>query len=373
MTSLEFASRIRALVPNHTNHFIHELINYARSPYDLIGYDRFVSYLPRFGADTTDVVTLSSSEEGSDVEYVGYIGGVETVDGTASNSVQVRTDTSSTSNNNETISISNRNETIEQPGASTSRSTLDALDGLITNVSDDSDEEEIGMLLLRKPKISAKDQIRGRTGPSPTNSQSTSTHESTANDSAETDRECTVIVAPTNVQPSEASTSQASDVILGITPKIEPQTTTVDNSGSDSDECLFVCAKKPPHLRTPEYVELNSDSDSDVVFVSQETCEMPMADITNNHLDAVADMRKSVLSALVAAQNSETNASAKRKRSRATDTNSTGYSRQPATARVYSGKPSTSEAMLQWLIQPPEDSSRRISPRCKSFLTFFFV
>lgn len=44
---------------------------------------------------------------------------------------------------------------------------------------------------------------------------------------------------------------------------------------SDSDECLFVCAKKPPHLRTPEYVELNSESDSDVVFVNEEVLPLP--------------------------------------------------------------------------------------------------
>lgn len=39
---------------------------------------------------------------------------------------------------------------------------------------------------------------------------------------------------------------------------------------TDSDECQFVQAIKPPHLRTPEYVSLNSeDEDSDVVFVNE--------------------------------------------------------------------------------------------------------
>lgn len=58
MTSAEFRSNIRALVPNHTDHFIHELINYARSPYDLIGYDRHVTYSPRFepGTKTHNII-----------------------------------------------------------------------------------------------------------------------------------------------------------------------------------------------------------------------------------------------------------------------------------------------------------------------------
>lgn len=60
MTSPEFRNRIRPLVPNHTDHFIHELINYARSPYDLIGYDRYVTYSPRFESD--DVVNIFFSK-----------------------------------------------------------------------------------------------------------------------------------------------------------------------------------------------------------------------------------------------------------------------------------------------------------------------
>lgn len=38
---------LRPYIGNYTTHFIHELYNYARSPYDLIGYDRNVQYSMR--------------------------------------------------------------------------------------------------------------------------------------------------------------------------------------------------------------------------------------------------------------------------------------------------------------------------------------
>lgn len=60
MTSPDFRTRVRACVPDHTEHFIHELINYARSPYDLVGYDRYVTYVPRFESDNNEIVSLDA-------------------------------------------------------------------------------------------------------------------------------------------------------------------------------------------------------------------------------------------------------------------------------------------------------------------------
>lgn len=405
MTSHDFASRIRALVPNHTDHFIHELINYARSPYDLVGYDRFVTYTPRFESETNDVVTLSSSEEGSDVEFVGPVLGpvVEIESGDVIN-VVTNQNTSSNDNDNRSNSNSNRNDSIEQPGASTSgvstvtatssaaapsqQQTIDQMTPAPDLSGDDSDEEEIKNYLRHKPNVSTEEMIRGRTGPTPplllpplpvvinaestpSNSNNNNINNNNSSQKSDFDSERTIIIAPNNVQTNDgASTSQAVTA-PEIVPKIEPNTNTkstpqevIDaDSGSDSDECLFVCAKKPPHLRTPEYVELNSDSDSDVVFVSSQT---PMTEITNSHLEAAAnDVRKSILDVL-SAHCSETSTNLRRKRVRnTTDTNSTTYTTQNASSSVYEAKPSTSEAMLQWLIQSPDEHSRRISPRCK--------
>lgn len=377
MTSFDFQSRIRILVPNHTDHFIHELINYARSPYDIIGYDRFVRYLPRFDSDATEIVTLTSSEEGSDIEFVG------TIDATITNISNNATNQNSTSNDNETriniINVSgtsssnnNRNDSIDQTGASTSGlSTVTITNRQINgpNLSgDDSDEEEIKTYLRHKPNVTTDEIIRGRTGPSP----------STAGGSTEKsdfDSDRTIIIATNTVQSNVASTSQAiTENLLDITPKVEPNTQTkttqevIDaDNGSDSDECLFVCAKKPPHLRTPEYVELNSDSDSDVVFVSSETCQTPLAECS--HIDVANDVRKSILSALQSQRN-ENSTNLRRKRGRPTDTTTTAYTNQTDTTNTYEAKPSTSEAMLQWLIEEPheEQHSRRISPKGMIFI-----
>lgn len=409
MTSFDFQSRIRALVPNHTDHFIHELINYARSPYDLIGYDRYVTYLPRFESDTNDIVTLSSSEEGSDVEFVGPVIDVETTDDAVqsvalnqsisandnearSNSGSASASTSaSASASGSGSSSSHQNESFEQPGASTSGVTP-ATQTQITDVEapnlsgDDSDEEEIKNYLQHKPNVTAEEIIRGRTGPSPKNPEQTcsNSNENQNNETKENNEnsdlssERTIITTPIDIVQTneEATTSIAADVTmatLGITPKIEPNTQTkpaqevIDaDSGSDSDECLFVCAKKPPHLRTPEYVELNSDSDSDVVFVSSETCAPPpstQANMATRAMDALHEAEKTVYNLFTAVQRAETSTNLKRKRGRAVDCASTAYTSQNTS--TYEAKPSTSEAMLQWLIQPPEEHSRRISPRCK--------
>lgn len=54
---------------NKTDHFIHEFYNFMRSPFDMIGYDRCVSY-GRPGSPPINV--LSDYENDSDVTLVGY-------------------------------------------------------------------------------------------------------------------------------------------------------------------------------------------------------------------------------------------------------------------------------------------------------------
>ena len=52
-------------------HFLHEFLNYARSPYDLIGYDRSVEYTPRFLVQIEpQVVDVSSSSDNEDVRLI---------------------------------------------------------------------------------------------------------------------------------------------------------------------------------------------------------------------------------------------------------------------------------------------------------------
>lgn len=249
ITSYEFQSRIRVLVANHTDHFIHELINYARSPYDLIGYDRFVTYSPRFETDTNDVVTVSSSEEGSDVEFVGAIQTETDARNTDTSNILPNQNNNDNTNNGLDNFCNNANDCVEQAGASTSgiigatqtqtqtQTRTETISSPILS-GDDSDEEEIKNYLRHKPNVSAEEVIRGRTGPSPNNANnmpSNSNANANANVNAnelsekiDFDSERTIIVAPNNPHSMEASTSQASNIVnvLQIIPKVEPNSQT---------------------------------------------------------------------------------------------------------------------------------------------------
>lgn len=56
------------------------------------------------------------------------------------------------------------------------------------------------------------------------------------------------------------------DLQVEISENVPPASSEVVVESSDS-ECQFVLALKPPHLRTPEQVSLDSASDSDVVYI----------------------------------------------------------------------------------------------------------
>ena len=45
--SPEFRELVRPHFAAYTDHFVHELLNYARTNFDLIGYDQSVTYLPQ--------------------------------------------------------------------------------------------------------------------------------------------------------------------------------------------------------------------------------------------------------------------------------------------------------------------------------------
>lgn len=44
--SSEFRGTVRPYFHIHTDHFVHELLNFARTNFDLVGYDQSVTYLP---------------------------------------------------------------------------------------------------------------------------------------------------------------------------------------------------------------------------------------------------------------------------------------------------------------------------------------
>lgn len=157
-----FRSRIRHLFGDNTDHFIHELFNFAQAPYDLIGYDNHVRYVGRNGA-------TSASAEPRRPFHIP-------------------------------LSVS---------------APFDVDDNLRMAVPPSE---------VAPPPVAAQSSGQGSMARDARNS-----------------------------------------VIFQLGRNIEISST----SESDSDDCQFVLELKPPHLRTPELVSLNSESDSDVVFVDE--------------------------------------------------------------------------------------------------------
>ncbi|KAG4073475.1 hypothetical protein HA402_000699 [Bradysia odoriphaga] len=170
MTSRAFRQHIQPFFTRHTSHFLHELINFARSPYDIIGYDRNVQYRPHF----------------YDIE--------------------------------------------------------------IESVSIDSDRSDPSPRLSPRSDVTTEDPYM-------------------SNESQHNSQSRSVIVFGSNGEGSSRNFSTPSSYTFQ--PITEPVTVDTD----DSDDCLFVCEQKPPHLRTPIMVELNSEEDSDVIIVETEIKE----------------------------------------------------------------------------------------------------
>lgn len=275
MTSREFVRRVRPFVPTHTEHFVHELISFARSQFDIIGYDRYVSYHPIFEGGGEDVVAVSSSDE-SDVTIVPYEGAPSaTTNQIYSRIATIESPTiieSSSSNESSSSFIvlphnSGRlvdkiSEQITEP-----QSLIVAQTG--THLSeDDSEEEELANYLQIRPLLTAEESTLGR-------SESPLSNKHNGYQSASA-------ISKLNIQLGEPSSAMSNNIstVPSSTVSVILQNTNCNTNNtneppanvehdSDSDDCLFVCAKKPPHLRTPEFVELNSETDSDVVFVEE--------------------------------------------------------------------------------------------------------
>ncbi|XP_055838519.1 E3 ubiquitin-protein ligase Topors-like [Episyrphus balteatus] len=196
--SPEFRRRLQPFLGTKTAHFIHELNNFARSPYDMIGYDRVVQYSSN-SAEEIVIEFSSTSSAGSDVESV----------------YNILSDPGTS------------RRTSSQPNA-TQANSGGGFNLYTTSTTASSQASAINL----------STHNRGASGESSEGTTTTSTVE--------------VINAPTSERPD--------NIVL---------------SSTSSDECEFVLEQKPPHLRTPEMVSLNSNSDSDVVFV-QETKTTPM-------------------------------------------------------------------------------------------------
>ncbi|XP_054738053.1 E3 ubiquitin-protein ligase Topors [Anastrepha obliqua] len=241
-----FRRRLQPFLGAKTSHFIHELNNFARSPYDMIGYDRAVHYLPQA---PEEIVIEFSSSASSDEE--------------------------NTSNDNERRTRSRNSRArsdgefrvLSRSGNSSATGSVGAL--LSFTVSTTSEGTEA-------PGVTVS--INGRSGQSA--AINLSTHNRVSGDiidlddselayEAGTSRAANDTGSATSVATSTSVTDETATTSATASRPIPTVTDNIELTSSSSDECEFVLERKPPHLRTPELVSLNSESDSDVVFVEE--------------------------------------------------------------------------------------------------------
>ncbi|KAH8369510.1 hypothetical protein KR200_006568 [Drosophila serrata] len=252
-----FRRHLSPYLGDRTSHFIHELFNFARSPFDMIGYDHVVQYSARVAeeveVDLLDMVETQSSNE-SDLhlevgdgvdgeapsaeasnEWSTTNGGAGSGAGRPSTSVIV-TNPSAT----HSFSVTMASDGTEHPGISIRRSAT------TSNVG--SQTVAINLSMRR---------------PAPAGGEATPAEIIEIDDG---DAAANAEVAAIN--DGSNSSRRHAGATLPVSAHIELQSSS--SSSGEEDECVFVLELKPPHLRTPEQVSLDSDSDSDVVFVNEQ-------------------------------------------------------------------------------------------------------
>ncbi|KXJ84531.1 E3 ubiquitin-protein ligase Topors [Aedes albopictus] len=228
ITSPAFRERVSYWGRVRTAHFIHELLNFARSPYDIIGYDRSVQYDPYYN---NNVVVLSSSSSSSSGSGLSGSEGEDDV-------VPILEPTPGTSG---TVN------SVGGPGGSTRRGRTQ-----FTIETRSSDQTVIMTGSFGGAGVSGIVSV-STSGSQHNNGAGTST--SGYPDMSRMQPLTSMVPQPQPPPPVNRLLEDGDNISL---------------SSSDSDDCRIVGALKPPHLRTPEMVSLESESDSDVVFVNDD-------------------------------------------------------------------------------------------------------
>ncbi|XP_063710141.1 E3 ubiquitin-protein ligase Topors isoform X2 [Culicoides brevitarsis] len=211
--STAFRAYFQRFLGHRTEHFIHELLNFSRSPYDMIGYDRHVRYAPYYRPETRNR----------------------------------QTDT----NENEEVVISSDNESNSPQDLSSTPQDLSYSNNRRRN---NRTEFTISTRLSSHSTVIFRGSIEA------SNNQS---QQSSVNPD-----DTTSVNPPVSAENSEVS-------VFGNNGTVQIIRDVHNVSDTNSSDCEFVLERKPPHLRTPEMVSLNSESDSDVVFVNEEKREAP--------------------------------------------------------------------------------------------------
>ncbi|KAI8117442.1 E3 ubiquitin-protein ligase Topors [Lucilia cuprina] len=254
-----FRRRLQPYLGTKTAHFIHELNNFARSPYDMIGYDRAVQYSPQSNSEEI-IIEFTSSDESTDNEQIdvaGDNGAGGNNNNTSSSSSRTRSTTNASTINGgifeyDVVGSQHRvfnsyfnpftaiNLTIHNRLTSGSANATGSRVNGANNGSGLSDIQDGVSLVI---------DLRGESD----NNETTSTAQATTNSS--------------NYQNGQNTGTSEGDMIMSGPPATVSEN--IELTSGSSDECEFILERKPPHLRTPEMVSLDSASDSDVVFVDE--------------------------------------------------------------------------------------------------------
>lgn len=220
-----FRRRLTPYLGNKTSHFIHELNNFARSPHDMFGYDSVVQYNPQSNEDV--VIEFSSSDDSTDNEIdVAEAIAVHIPEASTNGALNVNNQSyqrvfRSHLNSFAAINLTIHNRLTSNAGRGGDITTGSASGSNTRQVMQDGVNLVIDLLGETEDQ-SAADAANSRANNDDENNQ---------------------------------STPQVAD--------------NIELTSGSSDECEFVLERKPPHLRTPEMVSLDSASDSDVVFVDE--------------------------------------------------------------------------------------------------------
>lgn len=235
-----------------TNHFIHELLNFAKSPYDMIGYDREVQYTPYFETDIIAGPIELSSDSEPETESEEVIDVIDLDDIIEPNNTQftieTRTPTSTTIMSG-SINPSNLEQIPVQSTAALPQSS-----------------QELQQLQPTTSTAINDITVNYNVNVDITNEPSTSSSTSQNN----------IITIPSTSTMQNSVESQDSNALRNHSTNNDNRNEIYKLTSDSDSECQFVLARKPPHLRTPELVSLNSDSDSDIVFVDETVLPKPL-------------------------------------------------------------------------------------------------
>ncbi|XP_033153350.1 E3 ubiquitin-protein ligase Topors [Drosophila mauritiana] len=263
MTSLlgpTFRRRLSPYLGERTSHFIHELFNFARSPYDINGYDHVVQYSARVAEEVeVDLLDMVETQSSNSDDLHLEVGDADAINADFSpdwSPPRVRPSTSVIVTNpgaTHSFSVTMASDGSELPGISIRRTTNVGSQTVAINLS------------MRRPAAVASEEaevIEIDDGDAAANAEVAA-----INDGSNTSRRHAGATLPVSAHIELGSSS----------------------SSGDEDECVFVLELKPPHMRTPEQVSLDSNSDSDVVFVNEQHEAAPAAIADNRATQSPLD------------------------------------------------------------------------------------